>query len=305
MKRVLTAAVLVPVVILITLKAPPWVFVSVVGLVAVLAAFEYLSIAGRFAPGLPKRTALSFVFLSFLVTTMMYAAMLEPQSWPRWLLSTLGDINLALPFLAPFLLAAIQMRTPDLKNGLSGAALAFFVMPYIALPLTMLCRVRVANEGPMLVLFLFAVVWSGDIFAYYAGRAFGRHKLAPRISPGKTWEGTWASLAGSMLVAVLFAVVSEQRSDTASTVSLFAVQSSGWLEAALVGLAVNVAAQLGDLIESMMKRGAGVKDSGSLLPGHGGILDRIDALLFAAPVMGLYVMMFMRSFGDPHSLFGR
>jgi phosphatidate cytidylyltransferase len=163
------------------------------------------------------------------------------------------------------------------------------------MPLALLFVVRELWAGAFLLLYLLLVVWTGDTLAYYAGRAFGRHKLAPRISPGKTWEGAIASLVAAVTVGGLM--------------FSYAAQISGWLYHAglvtrrhaylakappgiaavvILSAAINLAAQLGDLIESLIKRGAGIKDSGALLPGHGGILDRIDGLLFAAPVLWCY-----------------
>ena len=125
------------------------------------------------------------------------------------------------------------------------------------------------------MIFLLCVVWAGDVAALYIGRNFGRHKLAPQISPQKSWEGSAASLAGSLLVAAALFFFGRGP-----------LQYRGplphWLTLATV---LNLFAQVGDLVESAIKRGAGVKDSGALLPGHGGILDRIDALLLAAPAL--------------------
>jgi phosphatidate cytidylyltransferase len=131
-------------------------------------------------------------------------------------------------------------------------------------------------------LFLLCAVWAGDIVALYVGRNLGRHKLAPTISPNKTWEGTAGSLAGSLLVTGLLLALSAQLAQR----DIFALNFPGtvlhWM---LLATVVNIAAQVGDLAESGLKRSAGVKDSGTLLPGHGGVLDRIDALLLAAPVL--------------------
>jgi len=139
------------------------------------------------------------------------------------------------------------------------------------------------------------VVWSGDIFAYFVGKAMGRHLMAPRISPKKTWEGAAASLIASLVIGgSLFYYASQvstaflqwgliQRRD-----GMFGLERPSLLPILLLTAALNVAAQLGDLVESLIKRGACVKDSGSILPGHGGMLDRIDALLFAAPVLWIW-----------------
>ena len=145
----------------------------------------------------------------------------------------------------------------------------------------------------------------GDIAAYYVGRAVGKHKLAPRVSPGKTWEGTIASAVGSIVIALLLFHFANPIARPCCRIYIFgrcAIECSRsavrratrpvlrWtaLANSAFALCVNVAAQLGDLVESAMKRGAGLKDSGSLLPGHGGVLDRIDALLFALPVGWLF-----------------
>ena len=146
-----------------------------------------------------------------------------------------------------------------------------------------------------MLLYLLLLVWAGDIFAYFVGRSFGRHLMSPRISPKKTWEGALASLLASLVVgccsttmlcpsARLFlnAHLIERRD------GFFALQKPPLGPTLLLSAAINIAAQLGDLVESLIKRGAGVKDSGTILPGHGGMLDRIDALLFAAPVLWYY-----------------
>ena len=128
-----------------------------------------------------------------------------------------------------------------------------------------------------MVLFLLVLLWAGDSLAYFTGRAIGRHKLAPELSPGKTWEGAIANLAGSLLVGVV----------AGRWIALPAVHL-----AAMAALA-NVAGQIGDLTESAYKRAAGAKDSGMLLPGHGGMLDRVDSLIFAAPVVWYYFRMLL------------
>ena len=170
-----------------------------------------------------------------------------------------------------------------------------FAFAYIALPLGFLVQVRQQWSGAFLLLYLLLLVWAGDVFAYFVGRSLGRHLMSPRISPKKTWEGAVASLLASLGVGMLLynyalpistALLSAhliQRRD-----GFFALQKPPLGLTLVLSAAINVAAQLGDLVESLIKRGAGVKDSGTLLPGHGGMLDRIDALLFAAPVLWYY-----------------
>ena len=133
------------------------------------------------------------------------------------------------------------------------------------------------------MVFLLCVVWAGDIAALYVGRAWGKRKLAPTLSPNKTWEGAVGSVAGSLLVTgALFWLATFLAQWNFVKLSFADEVWWYWLVMAVL---VNVAAQVGDLAESALKRSAGVKDSGTLLPGHGGMLDRIDALLLAAPVL--------------------
>jgi phosphatidate cytidylyltransferase len=149
------------------------------------------------------------------------------------------------------------------------------------------------EDGVALIIFLMVCVWAGDIAALYIGRAFGRHKLAPRLSPGKTWEGSAASIVGSVIAAFLVIYLGDVLT---SRGNLILHTSEPMWQSLLLAALLNVAAQLGDLLESAIKRGAGVKDSGTMLPGHGGMLDRIDALLLAAPVLW-FVLILKDAFG--------
>ena len=166
---------------------------------------------------------------------------------------------------------------------------------YIVVPLAMLVQLRQQGSGAFLILYALIVVWMGDTVAYYTGRALGRHKLAPRISPGKTWEGTVGSFVGAIVCGTLVFAYSPQISSGLLRIGLV-TRDQAYLppylpplwQFVLLSAVINVAAQVGDLAESLLKRGAGVKDSGNILPGHGGMLDRIDALLFAAPVVWYY-----------------
>ncbi|MGB6882484.1 MAG: phosphatidate cytidylyltransferase, partial [Candidatus Acidiferrum sp.] len=143
----------------------------------------------------------------------------------------------------------------------------------VAFPLSFAVRLHgLGTDGPVLLLFALVITWVGDTAAYFVGRAIGKHKLARALSPGKSWEGSVASILGALLVGVAFA-----RWTTIPLPHLLGMAALG-----------NIAGQAGDLLESAYKRSAGVKDSGSLLPGHGGILDRIDALILAIPVVWYY-----------------
>jgi phosphatidate cytidylyltransferase len=143
------------------------------------------------------------------------------------------------------------------------------------------------DDGKALLLFLMVCVWAGDIAALYVGRSFGRHKLS-HLSPNKTWEGSAASVAGSVLAGLAVVFAGELLSARGNTI--LHITQPIW-QSVLLAAFINIAAQLGDLLESAIKRGAGVKDSGTMLPGHGGILDRIDALLLAAPALWCVLLL--------------
>ena len=197
--------------------------------------------------------------------------------------------------IAPFLFLTIAMRREDLSSGYSAAAAAVFAFTYIALPMGMLVQLRQQWAGAFYLLYLLLVVWAGDIFAYFVGKSMGRHLMAPRISPKKTREGAAASLVASVAVGWLLFQYALPLSSAMLRVGLierrdglFGLEQPALGPIILLTIVLNLAAQLGDLVESLLKRGAGVKDSGAILPGHGGMLDRIDALLFAAPILWYY-----------------
>jgi phosphatidate cytidylyltransferase len=257
MKRVITAAVLVPLVLLLLLKSSYPLLVIATALVAELAVWEYLSIADL---GGARRT------LVLIAVAVLFAATFCS---PALILPAIGLCSLVLVVVCSF--------GSPLARILPDAAFSVFGLLYCGLTLVTLPLLWVQQDGPSLLVFLFCIVWTGDTAALYVGRNLGRQKLAPRMSPNKTWEGSAASLAGSLLIAG--ALIALSRSNGALH---FAGPLAYWMSLAVV---LNLSAQVGDLVESAIKRGAGVKDSGAMLPGHGGILDRIDALLLAAPAL--------------------
>jgi phosphatidate cytidylyltransferase len=197
--------------------------------------------------------------------------------------------------IATFVFLAIGMRRVDLSTAFPAAMTSAFAFAYIALPLGCLVQIREQAAGAFLLLYLLLLVWAGDIFAYFVGRSLGRHLMSPRISPKKTWEGALASMIASVGVGLLlynYALPISTALLNANLIArkdgLFALEKPALLPIVLLSAALNIAAQLGDLVESLIKRGAGVKDSGTILPGHGGMLDRVDALLFAAPLLWYY-----------------
>jgi len=289
MKRVATAAVLIPIVLVLVLRAPVPMLAAVVAAVAVLTLREYADLVRHYNVE-PFRGPL------YSVTVLGFAA-LAAQTGSDYLVATtqmLFGIAVAVVGVA-FLFLALAMRRESLSTGFPAAAAATFGFVYVAIPLAMLVQVRQQGSGAFLILYILIVVWMGDTVAYYTGRALGRHKLAPRISPGKTWEGTAGSLVGAIVCGTLVFAYSRPISSGLISAGLLTPaqaylppQMPPLWHFALLSAAINIAAQIGDLAESLLKRGAGVKDSGTILPGHGGMLDRIDALLFAAPVLWYY-----------------
>ena len=277
MKRVLTAVVLIPIVLLIVFRGSTWLFGSVVALIAILGLLEFANLVRGHGYEFDHGVV---VFLALLFFAL------------RLLYPTFAEWNLIFVMLVAVLLMAIALGRTDLRQVLPSAAAGMLAFVYIAATLMALVDLRVRAWGKFLLLYVFVVVWSGDTFAYYTGRAIGRHKLAPSISPGKTWEGTVASTVGSTILGVLMFAFSQSIAGFLVNMRLLypaEISNPAWLApplwaAILVSAVINISAQIGDLVESAIKRGANVKDSGNLLPGHGGILDRIDALLFAAPV---------------------
>lgn len=266
MQRILTGLVGGPLILAAIFLLPwPWFFAFAVAAVA-LAAVELVRILRPLAPGAPLG------ILPALVIGAAVAAVLALGAAPDW---TGGDdaevwaiaAGLALT-LGPSA-AVLFGRTPTAEALPAVGGLCFGTL-YLALPAVAMGRLH--RIDPWLPLLVFATVWLGDTAAYYVGSRWGRHKMAPVVSPKKSWEGAAASLAAGLLTAAAWSWAVFDRVAPAVV--------------ALGGL-TNAAGQFGDLAESLFKRGSGIKDSGRMLPGHGGMLDRIDGLLFAAPVLWL------------------
>jgi phosphatidate cytidylyltransferase len=291
LKRILTALVLIPLVLLLVLRGPVMVLALVAALFALLGVQEFLALVRRYSVEPFNKATFVFVGLFFLLLAISSGGDKSPLLPTAVFIYTLG----LAAALAPFVFLTIGMERNELPSIYPAAAASVFAFTYVALPLGMLVQLREQSQGAFLVIYLMFVVWAGDIFAYFVGKAVGRHRMAPRISPGKTWEGAAASLLASVIIGTLFFSHAPDISQFLLRLHLieqkdgiFALQKPPLLLTLLLSAGLNIAAQLGDLVESAIKRGAGVKDSGSLLPGHGGILDRVDALLFATPLLWFY-----------------
>jgi phosphatidate cytidylyltransferase len=290
LKRVGTAVVLIPIVLLLVLRAPVPVLAVIAAIVGLLATHELLKLAEAYDVRPMRKPTYVYIALFFVLLAV------DPGH-DKPLLSTTIVLYVSgfAAALAPFVFLSIGMRRYVLREAFPAAAVSVCAFTYVALPLGFLVQLRELWAGAFLVLYLLLVVWAGDIFAYFAGRSVGRHLMSPRVSPKKTWEGAIASVVASVIVGVLLFNHARRVSQFFLDLHLiqpkdgiFALQNPPLVPVIVLSIVVNIAAQLGDLMESLIKRGAGVKDSGALLPGHGGMLDRIDALLFAAPVVWAY-----------------
>lgn len=251
MKRVLTALALIPFILFVIFWGPSWLFLAVVVTVAALCFYEYSGIVeghGIARPG--------------------------PAGYAAGLLFLLVQRNeVLLIVLVTLLIAALSLRKTELSKCLPYAAALMFGVLYAFGPWRSALALR--SVDPLWLFLPLLVSWTGDTGAYYVGRVIGRHRLAPRISPAKSWEGAVASVITAAAVGTLYCAYLLPSVPLIGAVGLTAV--------------TNVAGQIGDLAESAMKRGAGVKDSGTTLPGHGGWLDRVDSALFAIPVVHFYL----------------
>jgi len=261
-QRVLTAVVLIPLLVLAVLKLDaPW-FAGLLALFVLLAAWEWAALSGL-------TTLFGKLFYCLVVLASLFLLYQErPSEWLSQAVLISGVIWWGL--------VLIWLKLSQPNAGMSAKArwykpvAGLFVLIPAWYALLMLHEYEL-QQGAVWVLYIFVLVWLADIGAYFSGKRFGRNKLAPALSPGKTWEG----VLGGLLVVGLYAIaVAYWREHT--------LQQAGLLLA--LSLLVSLLSVAGDLFESLFKRQAGVKDSGSLFPGHGGVMDRIDSLTAAAPL---------------------
>jgi len=283
-KRVATAAVLIPFVVGLVLYASTAVVALALAAVIVLATIEYFALGD--AIGHRAYRVWTLVCALLLVYTQWRSIVNMDVTIRVFNVTPLrsdiehyaGGLNNDVFLLFVLGIAVLTLATKrPLVESLAAAGISSSALLLVAFPLSFAVRLHgVDRLGPKLLLFALVITWAGDTVAYFVGRAIGKHRFAPILSPKKTWEGAVGGFVGSLLVGVAF---------------------SKWIGVSMgqmLGMAAggNVAGQVGDLLESAYKRSAGVKDSGTLLPGHGGILDRIDALILAIPVVCYYWILF-------------
>jgi phosphatidate cytidylyltransferase len=266
MKRILTATVLIALVCALIYYDNLWLVTIMAGALAMLAGLEYRAFTEAGGCAVPRWWALLATAAFFLATFFR----------PDDTITVVSMVTLVLFTVAAF-------RT-SLERVLWQTSAGLLMLVYIAYPLTLVPKILHEEDGTALLLFLFLCVWSGDIAALYIGKRWGRHKMSPRLSPNKTWEGAAASVVASCVFGMGLVLLGDWFTEQGSSFTRLHTTEPWWVFL-ILAIGLNVAAQFGDLLESALKRGAGVKDSGTLLPGHGGVLDRIDALLLAAPVL--------------------
>jgi phosphatidate cytidylyltransferase len=254
MKRLLTALALIPAVVYVVLWADYWIFLAVLMAVALLCYYEYTGIAEGYGFG-----RLNIMGYGAGVLLLVW----QGETWP--LVSVIALVAMA-----------DAMRSDNLSKTLPRAALLVMGVVYVfgcwkwALALH-------TFYSPHWLMYAMLLNWAGDSGAFYVGRAFGKHRMAPRVSPKKSWEGAAASVVTSAVVGGAYLVHFVTGTAVATAIGLTVV--------------ANAAGQLGDLAESAIKRGASVKDSSDILPGHGGFLDRVDSTLFTLPVIYLWLKL--------------
>ena len=264
--REITAFVAAPAIIWLIGWGHEYVFDAVIAIVAVLAMYEFLDLGRHKGYDIP-------IPLCIVIMLIIIAAFI------------LDGLSVEFGMFAALLLipASYVFGKRPLEDSLPSSAIALLGTTYVGLLSGSLIRLRHDfPEGSKLVYFLLLVVWLGDSGAYYVGKTFGKHKLSPLISPKKTVEGLLGGVAASVITAVVIHYTFFDK---------FPLH-----HAIIAGVILSIAGVIGDLAESMWKRSADVKDSGTLLPGHGGFLDRFDSILFTAPILYFYWTLIVHGF---------
>lgn len=260
-QRILSALVLIPVVIGVVHYGSPTLVFILVTAVALIGWFEYAALIEGMGVEVFR---LSGVMLTFLTVLGFY---LDGMSL-AWV-----PVSIAVLFLVT------AVSRPPTGKGIDALVYTFFGVAYTGGLLGFFLLLRGLPQGAYLIYMVFFIVWAGDSAGYFVGKAIGKRKLAPTISPGKTIEGAIANTFGGM--------------GGAAIANLLFPEPLSWVHCLPAALICGIIGQLGDLFESLLKRSSGVKDSGTLIPGHGGVLDRVDSLLFAGPIFYCYYRLFL------------
>ncbi len=274
--RAISGAIYVAIIVSATIAGGYWFF-ALTGVLAAIGAFEYQRMAAQ-AEGHDIPTSIRMadfvatMLLWLAVPAYTYTASVYPGYEITAIAATLAAVT---AFMVLYLI--VRMTLALTQNGPSAFTIAgrsYLGVLYVGVPVALL-NALMAHTGSALVMLMFVMIWLNDTGAYLVGSSFGRTPLCKRLSPKKSWEGFWGGMAFCILAGVLYATF------------FIHGQYVAW---AAFGVIICLASTAGDLFESMMKRAAGVKDSGNLIPGHGGVLDRIDSLLMAAPAAALFAL---------------
>lgn len=265
LKRWLTGLIAAPILIYIIGFGPRWLFCILLIVASILGLIEFYSMT---ATSLPTFVRTASYLLTFLIFVAFYTrqALIAPAIIALWAFVPMAFFMLTRH-------SPNQQWTVDISKSVLGPI-------YIVLPLTLLWLIDLQPNGKFWIFFLLVVIFASDTGAFYFGRLFGKHKLYEAITPGKTWEGAIGGLLCSFIAALWFLLILRLHPVDFSILALV--------------LVLSVVGQIGDLAESMLKRNHGVKDSGRILPGHGGILDRIDGFLFSIPVLYIFLSWSIR-----------
>jgi phosphatidate cytidylyltransferase len=266
-RRLYSALVLIPLLYVGIRYSPSWLFSLLIGTVALFALWEFLSLY------FPDTSSIPTKGLSCLITALLLIVVVH-EGVPKILI--VGLLGIVAIIMAGFFISPIVA-----KHRLPGWAAYIFGVLYVGLLLSHYILLRNLENGVALVFFVILVTWLSDTGGFSVGKTLGKHPLAPRLSPKKTIEG----LLGGILFAVVGAILSQ--------ITFVPFFSLG--ECVMLGVGLALLGALGDLAESAIKRSVSIKDSGTIIPGHGGVLDRVDSLLFTGPAMYYYVMFSLPS----------
>lgn len=272
-QRLITALVLAPLMLGGVFLLPVHEFGIFIGVIATIAAWEWANMAGVSQP-LGRVLYAAFIALALLVTSKLleqeaaYQSIILAIAGGWWLLALL-----------------FVLRYPQLSGFWSARITRAMIGLFVLIPMWVgLMYLKQTAHSSLLILYLMFVIWGADTGAYFSGKRWGKSKLAPQVSPGKSWAGFWGGLVTVLFVSVVFAAYCHNYINPLNT--------SEFLTLMLISVITMFASVLGDLLESMFKRYRGIKDSSSLLPGHGGVLDRIDSMSAAVPVFAALLLLF-------------
>lgn len=262
-RRLIVALIFIPLFIMLVKYLPPSAFFILIFSVIMIGQYEFYTILSR--DGIQPSKIIG-IFLGALLSFTFYTG-------------NLYIFNLFIPAGIFLVIIGRIMSKRDIKKAFVDVSITFFGIFLIAWLMGYQLLLRNLNEGSDLILLLYTIIWIGDSAAYAIGSSIGRHKLVPVLSPRKSWEGAVAGLIAGIGMSFI------------AKFSFF--DTMNYRDCLILGFGLSVLGQLGDLSESMFKRGAEVKDSGSLIPGHGGILDKMDSLLYTSPALYYYYKFFM------------